>query len=683
MASFKARRVDSDDKAKEAAIDFNIHGDNVVECNRIFQYICSGLEVPSEKVTGPISSAICPSYIVKIDGKRLTFRFFPGYGEHRWNQDVLELVKRSGGHLREAADAILTHVHNGVEKPLAAVEFCGALPAGNQAWQRHGRALSFAHAGIPYFFVAELGGFELNADRERTAPRMPNPAAPFSLLAITLYRGSVCLPVYEANAGASPSMTEHYSPIFGEEDFLEFLKLSVLGGETDRVVAKLLRKCIELVKLLAKYRKRRDGLTAEQWQGAYDAIRVGRSLPDFLIDEGILPWNKRTSIKCLTGTARLFMNLGARSCIGLTSSSLPLSIVPKIRRAAFAEDTRKIYPDLSDAFVAWLAGEHRNLAIAWVLGFKPRGDDARPDRGLPPMARMLAGSDSDLLTFIYGPAPIAHWEGFARNPTALSDSNGLWEAIFRVSDGVLVDSATKPDGIKRWYTRETPTAVLAGKPMQLNVHPKVLSLSEQDVDTALHIAFKSLGTNAVFEGMCNPPGGDWSGISFRWAEAEPEFRWLTLPRVSADGGKRPDHVFALFGHGGRVVCLCVESKEHAGSLGQGIGPRLSKYAEVLFDTAPSVRRDEATGRWEVHDSRWQCPDTTFVSAGAYLSRASDPFRGSSRGTGLDIQIGVEFDENSRCCVLHLRGDSELGHSLVALLASYGGWGELVAVQVSN
>lgn len=670
-------------KAKEANIDFNIHGDNVVECNRIFQYVCSGLEASAEKVAGPINSATCPVYIVVNDGRRLEFRFFPGYGERRWNRDVLEFVKRSGGRLREAADAILTRVHDGVEKPLAAIEFCGALPAGNQAWQRHGRAFSFAHAGIPYFYVAELGGFELNADRERTAPRLPNPAAPFSLLAMTLYSGSICLPVYEANAGAAPGVIERYRPIFGEEEFLEFLKLAVLGGETAHVLARLRRKCIDLVKLLAESRKRGDGLTAEQWQGAYDAICAGRSLPDFLADDGSLPWNKRTSIKSLTGTARLFMDLGAQAGIGLTSSSLPLSIVPKIRRAAFAEETLKIYPDLSDTFVTWLAGEHRNLVIAWVLGFKPGGDDARPDRGLPPMARMLAGNDSDLLTFIYGPTPVAHWEGFARNPTALSDSNGLWEAIFGVSDGVLVDSAMKPEGVRRCYVGTTSTAVPDGKQEQLNVDPKVLSLGEQDVDTALHVAFKSLGTSVVFEGMCNPPGGDWSGISFQWARDEPEFRWLTLPRVSADGGKRPDHVFALFGHGDRVVCLCVESKEDARSLGKGIGPRLSRYTEALFNTAPSVRRDEEAGRWNIHDSRWQCPDTTFASAGAYLSGAREPLRGSSRSTGLDIQIGIEFRDNSGSCILHLRGDTELGRSLVALLASYRGWGGLIAVQVNN
>ena len=664
-------------------IEFNIHGDNIVECDRIFRYVCSSLNIYPERISGPVNSVTCPAYIVELDDRHLLFQFLPGYGEHRWNQDVLEFVRHSGGLLREAADVILTRAKDGVEKPLAAIEFCGALPAGNQAWQRHGRALSFAHAGIPYFFVTELGGFELDANRERIAPRIPNPAAPFSFLTMTLYRGSICLPVYEPNAGAAPDMIERYGSIFGKDAFLEFLRCTVLDGDTVQAVAELGDKCIALVKLLAKFRKRQDSLTAEQWQSAHDAINAGQSLPDFLMREERLPWKKKTSIKSLTSTARLFMDLGAWASVGLTSSSLPLSFVPKDRRVAFARKVRQLYPDLSCEFIAWLAGDRQNLIVAWVMGFKPKGDDARPDRGLPPMARMLAGDDSELLTFVYGPVPVAHWEVLAKNPASLADSNGLWEAIFGVSDGVLIDSATKPDGVPCGYVRQVWAASPTGGPVQLHVDAKVLSPGEQDVDTALHIAFESLGANVVFEGMCNPPGGDWSGISFRGGGAEPEFRWLTLPRVSADGGKRPDHVFAMFGYDDRVVCLCVESKEQARSLGEDIGPRLSRYMETLFDTAPSIRRDEEAGKWEIHDSRWRRPDTTFASVGAYLSMGGDPFRGLSHDTGLDTQIGVEFRDDARRCVLHLRGDTELGRSLVARLASQRDWGELVTVQISS
>lgn len=128
---------------------FNIHGDNIVECVRAFDYIVSGLGDLVRQVIGPSVSVTCPIYTLTLEGQELVFQFLPGYGHLRWNQDVLAFVKRSGGRLREAADAIVTLIQDGEEQPVAAIEFCGALPAGNQAWQRQGRAFSFAHAEVP------------------------------------------------------------------------------------------------------------------------------------------------------------------------------------------------------------------------------------------------------------------------------------------------------------------------------------------------------------------------------------------------------------------------------------------------------------------------------------------------------------------------------------------------------
>ncbi|WP_156790719.1 hypothetical protein, partial [Rhodobacter ferrooxidans] len=579
---------------------FNIHGDNIVECVRAFDYIVSGLGDLVHEVVGPSVSVTCPVYTVMLEGQNLVFQFLPGYGDRRWNQDVLAFVKRSGGRLREAADAIVTLIQNGEEQPVAAIEFCGALPAGNQAWQRHGRAFSFAHADVPYFFVAELGGFELDADRGLKAERMPNPAIPFSFFAMTRYHGSVCLPVYEANAGATEETIQRFGPIFGKENFLEFLRLAVLGLPTEQAASRLGEKCVALVKLLADSKKRNDGLTGVQWKSAHDAVMAGQSLPDFLNINARLAWKKTTSIKSLTVSASAFMAIGAKEAFGLTSKALPLSFVPKEHRSRFSAKAKALYPDISEHFLAWLDNDNRNLAIAWVTGFKPGGEDGRPDRGLSPFARMLVGDECDLLTFVYGPAPVAHWNELARNPVALARDNGLWEAVLGVSDAVLVDSATKPAALPRGYLKDAWAAVLKEEDIPLMVEARVRSFGEQDVDTALHVAFESLGADVVFEGMCNPPGGDWSGISFRWDSAESEHRWLTLPRVSAEGAKRPDHVFAVFGHSDRPVCLCIESKELARSLDANIGPRLKRYTEALFESAPSISRGEKIAPWAIY-----------------------------------------------------------------------------------
>lgn len=662
---------------------FRIHGDNIVECIRAFEYVRDGIGELATSVSGPFTSVTCPEYKIEIDGVELSFQFVPGYGSRRWNQDILSFVQRSGGRLREAADAIITKIENDVELPIAAIEFCGALPAGNQAWQRQGRAFSFAHAEIPYFYVAELGGFELTSERGRKAERMPNPAIPFSFFAMTQYQGSICLPVYEANPGATADTIKSYTPVFGKPEFLEFLKLSILGGLTEEVSEKLGAKCISLVELLANSKKRQDGLTGDQWKAAHAAVISGQSLPDFLNENARLDWKKTAYIEGLTNTARQFMALGAAGSFGLTSSTLPMSFVPKNSRAAFSKKVKLLYPDLTEEFQEWLANADRHLAISWVMGFKPRGDDARPDRGLPPLARMLIGDDNDLMTFVYGPAPKSHWRELANNPVGLAAKNGLWEAVLGVSDAVLIDSSTQTGALPRAYLKECWAEVLTEEHLSLAVEPTVLSFGEQDVDTALHVAFESLGQDVVFEGMCNPPGGDWSGISFRWQSAEPEHRWLTLPRVSAEGAKRPDHVFALFGHGDRPICLCIESKEYAKSLDANIGPRLTRYTEALFESPPSIHRSEKLSPWGIFDSEWKCGDMTYVSVGSYLSSSANPFLGVPDGSGLDIQIGVEFSQEGQNCTLHLRGDSDVGRSVVEYLANIEHWGEFVTIKLHN
>lgn len=662
---------------------FNLHGDNIVECDRAFNHLVEGFGDEVVNVVGPNISATCPVYVITLTDRQLQFQFFPGYGKHRWNQDILNFVRHSGGRLREAADVIVTAVENEEERALAAIEFCSALPAGNQAWQRHGRAFSFAYADIPYFFVTEIGGFELGSDRGRKSTRMPNPTTSFSFYSMTAYSDSICLPVYGANAGATDEITEIYGAIFGKFEFLKFLQLAILNKTTDHLIKALGEKCVAFTKLLADSRRRKDGLTGEQWEMAYKAISKGESLPDFLIKNAQVPWAKKVYISSITKTARQFIALGEQLSLGLTSSALPLSFVPKEKRVEFSRETRTIYPDASDEFVAMLANTDTHLVIAWVTGFKPGGEDSRPDRGLPPLARMLAGEDCELITFVYGPAPKAHWDDLATDPSGLATRNGLWGAIMAVSNGVLIDSATKPDNTPRAYLKKSWATILRKKREPLRVEAKVRQFGEQDVDTALHVAFKLLGTGIAFEGMCNPPGGDWSGISFRWGNEEPEFRWLTLPRVSGEGTKRPDHVFAIFGYGNSPVCLCIESKENARLLGENIGQELIRYTESLFKDAPSIYRIHRGSPWEIYKEHWNSRKANFVSAGAYLSNAENPFGNLSEQTSLAIQIGVAFSEDGKKCTLHMRGETEEGRDLVRYLGKVVDRNNLVEIVANN
>lgn len=156
---------------------FHLYGDNIVECERIFNLIKMSLNLTEIKLNGSITNL---QIFAKLQGNVFEFIFFPGFSSGRWKQDILIHIKERGGILREAADCIITEVINGSEVVLLAIEFCSALPAGNQAWQRSGRAYSFARSNVPYIYLTEIGGYELDVNRKKKAPRMPNPAVPFS-----------------------------------------------------------------------------------------------------------------------------------------------------------------------------------------------------------------------------------------------------------------------------------------------------------------------------------------------------------------------------------------------------------------------------------------------------------------------------------------------------------------------
>lgn len=69
--------------------------------------------------------------------------------------------------------------------------------AEKQAWQRSGRGYSAGMRKIPYLYVAEIGGFELDTNtRERKAARLPNATVPFSYLTYS-HENSPMLPIYE------------------------------------------------------------------------------------------------------------------------------------------------------------------------------------------------------------------------------------------------------------------------------------------------------------------------------------------------------------------------------------------------------------------------------------------------------------------------------------------------------
>jgi hypothetical protein len=647
---------------------FNLHGDNIVECERTVDLIRAALSTITLRFKGPFGPAVCPSYELTVQGidAPLLLNLYPGFG--RWNHDILELFRRRGGTLREAADMIITGVADDNETPLLVIEYCGALPAGNQAWQRSGRAYSFGKASVPYLYIAELGGYELDADRERKAARLPNPAVPFSYVSYSLKNDSTTLPVFVTSPGADTTSRATYGAVFADDELLGVIRAVMLGGNPDEIVEALRLKALRFVEIKAGASRNGETLTPEQWQRAYVVLQNHESLVDFLVTHAPLRWSKTAYIEGMTRSARNLMDAAGTLAIGLTSSKLPMCIVPRDRRGAFADVVERLCGGRIQAdFLAWLR-RNRHLSICWVMGFKPRGDDARPDRGLPPLARMLVGETEDLLTVVYGPAPASTWERLHNTPRLLL-VNGLWEAILDASDAILVDSST--DGIRQQgYLRPHWHGERANPALEMVfVEPRPLRIGENDVDTVLHLLLAHFGGAAIFEGSCNPPGGDWSGISLQPIDRTNELRWLTLPRVSKVGAKRPDHVFQLFNPSGRPIILCVESKETAAKVERNIGPRLTAYIEALMLTPASIERANGATPWTHSIVKLHARDFRMATAVAFLRNTEAVIASVKQRAAADLVMCFSFENRGETCSLHLIPSTRLGREIATFIAA--------------
>ena len=420
---------------------FHIHGDNIVECERTLHLIERGFKEDEIRLIGPLGVPTNPEFHLRSLKSETTmeFTFFPGFG--RWNHDIHQLVLDRGGTLNEYADAILSEVTSGQEVPILAMEYSGALAAGNQAWQRSGRAYSFGLAGIPFLYVGELGGYELGPNRVPKSARFPNPAVPFSYLSFSTVTQVPVLPIFVRSPIADDTTQADYRSVFGEADLENIIRMIILKEDISDVISSIEEKALAFIGQLSARARSNQTLTPAQWSSAYDYIRGGdqRTIITYLENDAQKKWSKTAYINRLTDSANELMQKTSELATGLTSSRLPICLVPSNKRIQFARLVSQIYPDISNDFLIWLQ-KTEPLVICWVMGFKPKGDDARPDRGLLPLARMLIGPEIELMAMIYGPAPPAHWDSLVNDPQSLMEQNGLWQAILGLSDAILIDS---------------------------------------------------------------------------------------------------------------------------------------------------------------------------------------------------------------------------------------------------
>jgi hypothetical protein len=629
------------------APDLWIFGDNILECEQALGVLAEAVGPPGSELRWVGGVLYAPAYELRSDGALLlTAQLFPGY--KRWSYDLQLQLRQQGAPLLEATDAVVVNAADG--NVLLAFEFCGALPAGNNAWQRCGRALACAAAGVPYLYYAELGGLELDKNRRVKAPRFPNPLVPFAYLSLSQLSSSLAAPVFTISPTATPGIARQFAQSSGDIEALAVIR-DVLADEHDDAgasVAALQQKAELTVEALTARRRRADTLDENEWRELAKRTS-GRQRVDWLLKRE-MPWSKTESI----GTQSFRALLSAAEGLGLVAAGaedIPISLLPRSKRRQLAAVVGRLYGRrVSAAFHNWLASDERPLIIVWIAGFKPAGEDSRPDRGLLPLAQMLFSDGADYLSVVYGPARVAQLEALTTDMVGLAHSNGLWESLIGLSDAILLDGRTSGSmpSVGVLTSAVPPTSTTPATPFDASLPPVY---GEHDVDTILHMLFATAPEREIFEGMCNPPGGNWSGISFQATPAGDVVRWSSLPRVPK-GVKRPDHVVIF--QGSPPIVVSIESKHRAKTVEKGVGPRLTAYVDSLFQIAPTISRSPKEQAWTQFAAIWS-PNAVYLSAVAYHYQPSVDPQGIRTRSGADIVFAVEFLGETGKCRLHVSG----------------------------
>ena len=490
---------------------------------------------------------------------------------------------------------------------------------------------------------------------------------------------SVTLPIYQPSPSITSELYRTFEPYFVGEELNGFIK-SVILGEVNIEFSRIIEeKAIELTAFLASKRKNQDNiLSPKEWKelSNYDE---GNEIASYLINKGA-SWRKRVTIPTTDTFRKLLGEVTSMGANAVGSSEMPFCLLSIEQRRKLATILSQLYGDrISNDFQQWIESS-KPLFIAWVAGFKPRGDDSRPDRGLVPLLRMVVGEDGvDVLTVIYGPCKKAMLKQLESNMWELAKSNGLWQSVLHYSDAVVIDTTTT-DGLSvqgykiNDFESPTPTRELL-KP-STSIVP--IKFGEHDVDTVLHEVFYLHKDEAFFEGLCNPPGGNWSGISLFNFNEGLEIRWVSLPRVSGEEAKRPDHLFQINTSENISNLLTIESKETPASVEKNIGVRLVRYITELIKVAPNACRSKDEVSWRTYDIDYLEPKTKIFSAVAFKMDDIDEIFSVRNKSKTDVVIGVEFLDNGHVRLNLLLNDpvAWLGDFLNNRVKYFGGWLEV-------
>lgn len=595
-------------------LNFRVYGDNIIECTRIINMIKTNSQMEFSEHLFPINQM---SSSIKLTNNEfeLTFELIPGFeksNKKRWANNILTEFKKLGSVLDETADALITQIIDNTEKIMVVIEFCSALQAGNQAWQRSGRAYSCAKTKIPYFYIIDLPKYELNPQtRVRKALRFPNAIVPYSYVAcssinnIDVYEIITKSEEYDDN---DPNFSNiNMNLIFNDHELGDYLLNILINKDTTSIIKSVKQKNINFVNFLSSS-KSSTSLSSKEIENLYPHDLAA----SILNLQKKFKFEKKIAKKSISGNLELLHSLITQNSIGIFSSDLPFGIIPKENIQKFIESLSNIYTMSNEIKNYLISKDH--IIITMIKGFKPGGDDNRPDRGILPLLRMLFGENETIITVLYGPLIKSNYSMLMSDKERLSKNNGLWQTIINLSDYLIYDCPIIGENInKSGIEKMNHKAYYSCKNNsfeKLDLSP--INYREDDVDSLFYLLF-SYESNA-FYGMCNPPGGDWSGLSLKINEIE--YRWLSLPRVSDD--KRPDHIVEFLCDSAKPFILTMESKEKAEDLEENIGCRLSQYIKWLLNSIPNVERKN--DKWNHSNAKIQFSWFEIITSASFISK---------------------------------------------------------------
>lgn len=641
-------------------IKLNVYGDNILECERALSYLETGIRrqeneiLKKELLDGFI---ITPRYNIKGKENEYVITLYPGVNRGRWNRDIYDILFTDNGiKLTETCDVILTSFENNKEKPILAIEFSSALPAGNNSWQRSGRALSFSRLGIPYIYAVEIGAHELDKNGGIKSTRSQSSLLILSYLLNNSRSKRFNSLSYSTSPVAYPDFINEYREIINENYLFDYIYFVVTNNTTE------IEKCE--VKLLLTELKVYNKAAHEK-ENIFKTLKVDENHLEFInsieldyLLEGVtkagISWNKKIKKDTeLTEDFEHLRKLAKQYCFSpYAKSSVPIGILPKNQFDNFIIDIESQCPNYYKIFNEAITNSKNDLVIVMINGFKPGGEDSRPDRGLLPFSRMIFGEEITIFTIIYSPnVPEYIINSISNGEFNVLRRNGLFNAILDGSDYTLVDSFKhdKCFEIPSQHSN-TPNEILNIAIPKINRKPE--RIGENDIDTVIHMIFKDI--KYVFESFTNPPGGDWSGISI--IDNQYEYRWTSLNREPKNV-KRPDHIFQIKSD----ELLVIESKERYSTLinkEKNVGPKMIAFlSDLLFDRPINAKKKHGEKEYSGTDEKINTSYFNFLSAVAfYVKNDSEISKEScsklATNCDVDLVFGIKVTENKNIVIYY-------------------------------